>query len=92
MLIFSVSLPVVAKSGLAGMGTANSFRWLRVLGEKVLDVAGVLGELPGPRTEAVVFIDGFRPFIEEASLHLVLLQVLTFDLKDCSPSARVGQK
>jgi hypothetical protein len=42
-----------------------------VLGEKILDVAGILGDLLGPRAEAGVFVNGFHPFVEETSAAIV---------------------
>jgi hypothetical protein len=66
---------------LTALGVAHTW-------QEVLDVAGILGDFPRPRAETAVFINGFHPFVEETSLHLVLLRVLTFDLKDQVLTAR----
>ena len=56
-------------------------------------VGGILGDLPGPRAEAAVVVDGFHPFIEEAPLHLVLLQILSLELKNHEfPGYEVNQR
>src|SRR5436189_5286146 len=55
---------------------------LCVLGEKILDVARVLGYLPAPQTESAMRVHGSHPFVKEAALHLVLFGILSLHLED----------
>src|SRR2546422_5876808 len=53
-----------------------------MLGEDVLDVSRVPGDVPGPHAKAAVGIGGLDPQIKEAALRLILLGVLSFDFQN----------
>lgn len=52
-----------------------------MFGQKSLYVRRIEGDIRGPLAKTAVLVDGLDPFGQKPSLGLVLLRVLTFDLK-----------
>ena len=50
--------------------------------EDVEEVARIAGDVPGPKAEAAVLVDGLDPLGEEVALGFVLLGVKTFNFED----------